>query len=165
MSNDAINITSTCSATGIPRCEKNSWCSFRTGLTFVSNDSLQTTELLLSRLDAYVWCGCSDTRGLPVCVFFFCGCVWACAGVCVCTSCIDVKLQSYAGGQQPIFLCCPTKLRKMWWMGSWTHEPVPALCILFHTAWVRRTPARNPQQKPLWRWEVSAPNLLNVVHF
>ena len=49
--------------------------------------------------------------------------------VCVCTICIDVKLQYIAGGQQPIFLCCPTKLRKMWWMGSWTHEPVPALYI------------------------------------
>ena len=36
-----------------------------------------------------------------------------------------------AGGQQPIFLCCPTKLWKMWWKGSWTHEPVPALCMGF----------------------------------
>ncbi len=44
--------------------------------------------------------------------------------VCVCTICIDVKLHTNAGGQQPIFLCCTTKLRKMWWMGSWTHEPV-----------------------------------------
>ena len=49
--------------------------------------------------------------------------------MCVCTICIDVKPQFVAGGQQPIFLCCPTKLRKMWWMGSWTHEPVPALFI------------------------------------
>ena len=48
---------------------------------------------------------------------------------CVCTICIDEKLQYIAEGQQPIFLCCPTKLRKMWWMGSWTHEPVPALYI------------------------------------
>ena len=48
------------------------------------------------------------------------------SSVCVCTICIDVKLLYCAGGQQPIFLCCPTKLRKMWWMGSWTHEPVPA---------------------------------------
>ena len=49
---------------------------------------------------------------------------------CVCVpSCIDVKLLYCAGGQQPIFLCCPTKLRKMWWMGSWTHEPVPAIYI------------------------------------
>ena len=51
------------------------------------------------------------------------------ACVCVCTICIDVKLLYCAGGQQPIFLCCPTKLRKMWWMGSWTHEPVPAFYI------------------------------------
>ena len=49
-----------------------------------------------------------------------------CCGACVCIICIDVKLHIIAGGQQPIFLCCPTKLRKMWWMGSWTHEPVPA---------------------------------------
>ena len=55
----------------------------------------------------------------------FCG--GAC--VCVCTICIDVKLLYCAGWQQPIFLCCPAKLRKMWWMGSWTHEPVPALYI------------------------------------
>ena len=34
-----------------------------------------------------------------------------------------------AGGQQPIFLCCPTKRWKMWWKGSWTHEPVPALAM------------------------------------
>ena len=47
----------------------------------------------------------------------------------MCTICIDVKLQFYAGGQQPIFPCCPTKLPKMWWMGSWTHEPVPALYV------------------------------------
>ena len=43
--------------------------------------------------------------------------------------CVDVKLHISAGGPQPIFLCYPTKLRKMWWMGSWTHEPVPALYI------------------------------------
>ena len=49
--------------------------------------------------------------------------------MCVCTICIDVKILYCAGGQQPIFLCCPTKLRKMWWMGSWTHEPVPAIYI------------------------------------
>ena len=55
------------------------------------------------------------------------------ACVCVCTICIDVKPQFVAGGQQPIFLCCPTKLRKMWWMGSWTHEPVPALFIYIYS--------------------------------
>ena len=49
--------------------------------------------------------------------------------VCVCTIWIDVKLLWFAGGQQPIFLCCPTKLRKMRRMGSWTHEPVPAIYI------------------------------------
>ena len=52
-----------------------------------------------------------------------------CCGACVSTIWIDVKLLYIAGGQRPIFLCCPTKLRKMWWMGSWTHEPVPALYI------------------------------------
>ena len=52
--------------------------------------------------------------------------------MCVCTICIDVKLQLIAGGQQPIFLCCPTKLRKMWWMGSWSHEPVPALLMYIY---------------------------------
>ena len=52
-----------------------------------------------------------------------------CGGACVCTICIDVKLLYSAGGQQPIFLCCPTKLQKMWWMGSWTLEPVPAIYI------------------------------------
>ena len=57
---------------------------------------------------------------VSVCV---CVCVCVCVSVCVSTICIDVKLQHIAGGQQPIFLCCPTKLWKMWWKGSWAHEP------------------------------------------
>ena len=71
-------------------------------------------------------CGCA-CRACRACR----ACVRACARgcVCVCTICIDVRLLYCAGGQQPIFLCCPTKLRKMWWMGSWTHEPVPAIYI------------------------------------
>ena len=60
---------------------------------------------------------------------FICPAAAGRACVCVCTICIDVKLHIPAGGQQPIFLCCPAKLRKMWWMGSWTHEPVPALSL------------------------------------
>ena len=43
--------------------------------------------------------------------------------------CGKPSIKGSAGGQQPIFLCCATKLWKMWWKGSWTHEPVPALCM------------------------------------
>ena len=47
--------------------------------------------------------------------------------VCVCVESPESK--GISRGQQPIFLCCRTKLWKMWWKGSWTREPVPALCM------------------------------------
>ena len=57
-------------------------------------------------------------------------CLFVCLSVCLCVYHLNrCKTSIFCRGQQPIFLCCPTKLRKMWWMGSWTHEPVPALYI------------------------------------
>ena len=61
------------------------------------------------------WFGGSYYSSLRVCV---CVCVYH---LNRCKTCIMCR------GPQPIFLCCPTKLRKMWWMGSWTREPVLAL--------------------------------------
>ena len=62
---------------------------------------------------------------VSVCIYA-CMCMCVCVCVCVCKA---LNQRVPAGGQQPISLCCPTKLWKMWWKGSWTHEPVPALCM------------------------------------